>query len=141
MTRELSCLSQMMEILSSHAHALDQNVWRSIANALVLVDTVENNVTVVVVWTMFNSKISVKMLFLSKKMETMRKLEEFREKFSISKDVLVKNRIVLKITVNVFNLIFHAVTYVSVFVVKTLLKRGSLESTIQSLQVLINKQN
>lgn len=133
MTRELllSCPSQMKEMLLSHAHVQDQSVWKNTANALVLVDTVENNATVVVVWTMFNSKTSVKMLFSSKKMEIMKKLVEFREKFSISKDALVKNRIVLKITASVFNLIFHAVTFVSVCAVKTHLKRGSLESTIQ----------
>lgn len=142
MTRELlSCLSQMKETLSNHAHAQDQSVWRSTANALVLVDTVENNATAVVVWTMFNSKISVKMLFSSKKMEIMKKSEEFWEKFSISKDAHVKNRIVLKITASVFNLIFHAVTYVSVCAVKTRLKRGILESTIQERQLLFNKQS
>ena len=80
---------------------------------------------------MFNSKISVKMLFSSKKMEITKKLAEFRGKFSISKDAHVRNRIVLKITASVFNLIFLAGTYVSVFVVKTPLRRGSLESTIQ----------
>ena len=66
------------------------------------------------------------MLFKSKKMGVkFKKLERLREKFSISKDVHVSVRIVLKIIVSVFKIISLAEILVNVYVVRTLQKRES----------------
>ena len=66
------------------------------------------------------------MLFKSKKMGVkFKKLERLRGKFSISKDVHVSVRIVLKIIVSVFKIISLAEILVNVYVVRTLQKRES----------------